>query len=349
MRKLELSKSQEERAAEVHQKAIFINALDDSPLINGAASYVLEGFMPKLVKEGVTVLQETISDVNWDLPRTINAIGEWYEVLRRGSDKILLATTAEDIRRAKKEGKIAVIFGFQHAPLNDDLNMVEVYHRLGVRVMQITYSERNSIGDGCSENANCGLSNFGREVVAEMNRLGMLIDLSHVGDRTTTEAIELSKDPCCFTHSNPRALCNKARNKTDEQIKALAEKGGVMGLSFFTHLIRDDKLPTFWGDYLDFTEYVIDLVGVDHVGAGLDVAYGVTVHHPIYKKMLDKHPSRYAEVGYTQEQRLSWYMNEENRWFDITRGLVYRGYSDQEIEKILGLNFLKLFERVWQK
>lgn len=349
MKEVKLSKEQEERAQRIHKKSVFINALDDTPLINGGASYMLKEFLDKVKKEGVTALQETISDIDWNMPQTIKVIGEWYEVLNRGSDKIVLATTAEDIRRAKKENKVAIVFGFQHAPIEDDLNLLEVYYRLGVRVMQITYSERNNIGDGCNEKTNCGLSNFGKKVVEEMNRLGMLIDLSHVGDKTTMEAIELSKDPCCFTHSNPRALRNKARNKTDEQIKALAEKGGVMGMTFFTHLIRDDKLPTFFGDYVDYIEYVVNLVGVDHVGVGMDVAWGVTVDHPIYKKLLEKYPSMYAQAGYTQKERLAWYMSDENKWFDITRGLVYRGYSDQDIEKILGLNFLKLFERVWRK
>lgn len=350
MKQLELSKEEEARALAIHRKAIFINALDDSPMINGSPSYMLNGFMSELKKEGVTALHETIASAsgNWDMPQTIRAIGEWYDVFDQGHDKILLATTAADIKKAKREGKIAVILGFQHAPIEDKLYLLKIYHRLGLRVMEIVYSEKNNIGDGCNERTNCGLSNFGLRVVEEMNRLGILIDLSHVGDRTTMEAIELSKDPCCFTHSNPRALCNKARNKTDEQIKALAEKGGVMGLTFFTHLIRDDKLPTFFGDYVDFIEYVVDLVGVDHVGTGLDVAYGVTVEHPVYKRLLTKYASHYVEIGYTQAERLNWYMSEENRWFDITRGLVSRGYSDQEIEKILGLNFLRLFERVWR-
>jgi membrane dipeptidase len=348
---IELSKSQEERALEIHKKSIFINALDSTIGFHGP-EYLITGFMPKLVKEGITAVQETISRPAINKSRflydCVKVVGEWYDLFERHSDKTFLATTADEIRKAKKENKIAMIFGFQHAEaIEDDLNLLKVYHKLGFRVMQLTYNERNLIGDGCLERTDSGLSNFGINVVKEMNRLGILIDLSHVGDKTTMEAIELSKDPCSFTHSNPRSLCNKKRNKTDEQIQALTEKGGVIGITFFTHLIRDDKLPTFGVDYVDHIDYVVDLVGVDHVGTGLDIPYGVSVDHPIYGSLLAKYADGYVQEGYTQPERLSWYMNEENRWFDITRGLVGRGYSDQEIEKILGLNFLKLFQKVW--
>jgi membrane dipeptidase len=349
MEVLNLSKSEEERAVTLHNKSIFINALDDSPLINGYVSYMTKIFMDKLKREGVTAIQETICDMEWGVHRTIKAMGEWNEMIKQAADRMLLAKTADDIRRAKHEGKVATIYGFQHAPIENDLNLLTTYHQLGLRVMQITYSERNQIGDGCFEKKDCGLSSFGEEVVEKMNELGILIDLSHVGDKTTLEAIEVSKDPCCYTHSNPRALMDKVRNKTDEQIKALAEKGGVMGLTFYTHLIREDQLPTIWGDYVDMIEYVVDLVGIDYVGTGLDVAYGVTVDHPIYKQMLEKYPSIYNVPGYTQMERLNWYMSEECSWMNVTRGLVKRGYSDQEIQKILGLNFLRLFEKTWRK
>jgi membrane dipeptidase len=344
---LNLTKSEEERAIDLHNKSIFINALDDSPLINGYVSYMTKTFMKKLKSEGVTAVQETISDVHWGVYQTIKVMGEWNNLMKEEADQILLAVTAEDIRRAKRDDKVATIYGFQHAPIENDLNLLTTYYKLGLRVMQITYSERNQIGDGCYEIKDCGLSSFGIDVIEEMNRLGILIDLSHVGVKTTMEAIELSKDPCCCTHSNPRSLCDKVRNKTDEQIHALAEKGGVMGLTFYTHLIRDDKLPTMWGDYVDMIEYVVDLVGIDHAGTGLDVAYGVTVDHPIYRQLLEKYSSHYVVQGYTQPERLSWYMSEETNWMNVTRGLVARGYSDQEIQKILGLNFLRLFEKVW--
>lgn len=356
MKKLELNKEEEERALKIHQEAIFINALDSIMGFHGP-QYLLDVFIHKLRKEGVTAVHETISRpcLRWgsnNVYDTVKAIGEWYEILERGSNEILLATTTEDIRKAKKEGKVAIIFGFQHSePIENDIDLLKVYHRLGVRVMQLTYNEKNLIGDGCDERTDSGLSNLGIQVIEEMNRLGILIDLSHVGYKTTMEAIEISKEPCCFTHSNPRALCDKVRNKTDEQIKALAEKGGVMGLSFFTVLLRLDRLPTITEDYVDNIEYVANLVGVDHVGTGLDIAYGVTVNHPVYKRLLSSSSlaTTFAGACYTQQERLKWYMSDKTRWFDITRGLVARGYSDQEIEKILGLNFLRLFRRVWGK
>jgi membrane dipeptidase len=350
----ELSRLEEERALEIHEKSIFINALDSAMSLHGP-DYLINGYMPKLKKEGVTALQETIcrptlNGISTSMYDTIKTVGDWYNLFDKNSDSIFLATRAEDIINAKKDDKIAVVFGFQHAePIEDDLNLLKIFHKLGFRVIELTYNERNRIGDGCLERTNSGLSNFGIDVIGEMNRLGILIDLSHVGDKTTLDAIEVSKDPCCYTHANPRALMNKARNKTDEQIKALAEKGGVIGITFFTHLIRDDKLPTFGDDFVDHIEYAVDLVGVDHVGTGLDIPYGVSVDHPIYKNLLSKYAEGYIQEGYTISERLNWYKNEENRWFDITRGLVARGYSDQEIEKILGLNFLKLFRKVWRR
>ena len=147
----------------------------------------------------------------------------WNERLRRRADELLLVTKAEDMERAKREGKLGIIFHFQgSSPVEKDLGLVEIFYRLGVRVMQLTYNVKDFVGDGCEETGNGGLSDFGKKLIREMNRVGMVVDLSHTGHRTTMEAMEVSQSPCVFSHSGCSAVFRSNRNIHDDQIKAVA-------------------------------------------------------------------------------------------------------------------------------
>ena len=252
----------ESGAKQLHERSIVIDGLNVS-------RWGEEAVYRHLHQGGLTAINATVAV--WEGTQgTLRNIARFYKDLETYSRYIRQVTCLDDIRKAKAEGRVGIIFGFQNSsPIADDLDLVEVFYRLGVRAIQITYNDLNLVGAGCYERQDVGLSQFGVDLVAEMNRLGMVIDLSHVGHRTTMDAIETSEDPVWFSHTNPRNLCEHPRNKTDEEVKALVAKGGIVGAnSFPTFLARgyDSTLE----DVLDVVDYWVDLVGIDSVGIGLD-------------------------------------------------------------------------------
>lgn len=342
---LELSKTDEERAKNLHEKSIVINAMDPTYLLYNFTRVEKPKYFLSLEKGGITAVNLNVAWIHDNFRQSIFGIYTWYKRLKTHSERFTLATKAEDIINAKKGGKIAFIFGFQGpAPIENDSNLLDIFHKLGVRVIQLTYQKRNLLADGVGERIPCGLSRFGVEVIEEMNRLGILVDLSHVGYASSMEAMEVSKEPVIFSHSNVHAIRDVKRNLTDEQIQAMAEKEGVMGISVLSTFLREGKATL--KDYLDHIDYVVNLVGVDHVGIGLDVGEERSneeldiLHREIFS---GAPPSDMA--GPPLEQR--YVINSYSKMINITRGLVARGYSDQEVEKILGRNFLRVFKKVW--
>ena len=210
--------------------------------------------------------------------QAVRELADWFHRLREFEpSKLRLVRSVQEIRKAKQDGAVAVILGSQGAGfLGLDLSTLDFFERVGMRTMQPTYQRRNQFGSGCGEKKDDGLSSLGVEWVEAMNRLGMVISLSHVGYRTSMDVLEVSKDPVVFDHSNPKALCNHMRNITDEQIRTCAEKGGVIGLTPLRMFVSDMKKPSELGmdDYLKHVDYVVKLVGANHVGIGLDFAEG---------------------------------------------------------------------------
>lgn len=239
---LQLSKSQEERAMEIHRKAIVVDELTDSINLNTYQqdtekffSHVTDYFQ-RMQKAGLNVVTMTVAgDMN--LQTAMERVSELYYVLTRiGVETICPVTSAEDMERAKKEGKLGINLVSQGiAPIctsrraAGNVRLLDTFRKLGIQTFMLTYNYRSLAGDGCNERQDSGLSRFGVKVVEEMNRLHMMIDLSHCGYKTTLEAIELSSDPVSFNHTNPKTLNDNVRNKTDEEIKALAKKGGGHG------------------------------------------------------------------------------------------------------------------------
>jgi membrane dipeptidase len=242
-------------------------------------------------------------------------------------------------------GKVGIIFGFQNTtPIEDDLYMLSIFKELGVRIIQLTYMERNYVGDGCLEQSDCGLSRFGQEVIEEMNRLGILVDLSHVGYRTTMEAIEASEKPVAFTHANPCSLWDHPRNKTDEQIKALVQKGGVIGANIFPPFLAAGSQATL-EDVVGVIDYLVDLVGIDHVAIGTDFAEGRSREwfNWILAGRSKKGPG--MELAYPIIYPAS--IQSAADFPNLTRALLARGYSEPHVKKVMGENWLRLFEEVW--
>jgi len=350
-----LDKNEEDKALEIHKKSIVINGL------GGPGSSVLRGvqFFDLMKQGGVTATNHTVGSSNFERPcLTIANMLKTFEIV--GRDKYFSALSVEDIKKAKKLNGSILIFGFQNTlPLeNYNINLLKFFQHIGVRIIQLTYQKMNLVGCGCGEivvsGKDCGLSSFGISVVEEMNKLGILIDLSHVGHKTTMETIELSKYPVAFTHTNVRAINDYCRCKTDEEIQAVSETGGVIGVTALSRFInpRDDEgfiIPATMDDFLDNIDYIINLVGINHVGIGLDISEWRTAEDFAESQIQPINPEmRPPQDVYNRD---TWYakgIQSISQMPNITRGLVARGYSDQEISKILGGNFLNLFEKVWK-
>jgi membrane dipeptidase len=274
----------------------------------------------------------------------MSLIADHYRLFEDKPDLITQVRTVEDILVCKSKGVPGMILGFQSInPLNGNIRMLAVYHALGVKIIQLTYNEENQAGFGCMAPDDKGLTSFGRELVIEMNRLGMLIDLSHCGHRTTMDAIEASAAPVAFTHANPLALARNPRNKSDEAFKALAARGGVAGVVDLPAWLTHDGQATL-EDYLRAIDYLVNLIGVDHVGLGTD-----------FMEEMPEEIAAAALKGISAENLQKYYSSKIVRGFEsisdcpkVTQGLLGRGYSTEDVKKILGGNWMRLYHEVWR-
>lgn len=337
----------QDKAAQLHSESIVIDGLnisdwDDPEVFVG------------IHRGGVTATNATIAILD-SFAETVDAIARWHLRLSKYANMIVPVKTVADIEKAKVEGKSGIIFGFQNAgPIEDDTRRLRIFHELGVRIIQLTYNNSNFCGAGYTESPEYGLTKFGGYVIEECNRLGILVDLSHVGVQTTMDAIEASDKPVAFTHVGPRALFNHPRNKTDEQLRALAAKGGVAGANAETNFIAAWKKATL-SDYLDVIDYMVDLIGIDHVGIGCDFTTNQSAE--FFRRLFTgrnidmepEYPKEFRTEG-EGDILLAHYARDFRTAADfpnLTRGLLGRGYSENDAKKILGGNFLRLFKEVW--
>ena len=323
----------------VHQDSVVIDALNVS---NWDSPAVYES----LKSGGVTGINATIAI--WEgFAETMDNIAGWMARFREHEDLISQATSAKDILQAKEEGKTGVVIGWQNtSPIGNDLNRLELFHALGVRVVQITYNERNLVGNGCYERNDNGLSNFGLDTVKELNRLGILIDLSHVGDQTRLEAAELSEAPVACTHANARSMFNHPRNKTDELLKLVTEGGGVIGANAYPPFLANGFRSTV-SDYVDVIDDLVERVGIDHVGIGTDYCQDqpVSFFDWIFSQQGTKPPA--SSLGYPAPFHHPIGMETPDGFASITLELSARGYADSDTSKIIGGNWMRLFRDVW--
>jgi len=297
----------------------------------------------RLSEAGITAANLTLAAHNEGFLRAIEWIKDYYAAIQTHADRLMLVRSGADIRRAKAERKLGLILGFQSAsPVEDDLTHLWILAQLGVRIIQLTYMGANLVGCGCYEANDTGLTYLGKTLVREMNRLGILVDLSHCGWRTAEEAIALSTRPVVFTHSNPYEKCPNRRNPPGVLLKAAAGTGGVIGINAHPAIcaVAPDRRPTF-DDYMDVLDYTVELVGVDHVGLGPDLFEGFTAWQAF------RWDRRYDELdnpwGVTEG------MAVESDIRRVAPELARRGYAEADIRKILGLNFLRVFDAVWTR
>jgi membrane dipeptidase len=322
------------------RQAIVVDAA--CPLVHPSrGDQAFDEYLNQMLRGGVSLALGTVASIE-SFEETLQSVASYYALFAKFRDRVLHAKSMEDVRRAKAEGKVAVLFHFQGSGMLDyELSRLALFKELGVSVIQLAYNWKFLVGDGCTERTDCGLTDFGQLVVKEMNRLGIVIDCSHTGYRTTLEAIELSKDPVVFTHSNAHALCPSKRNIKDDQIRAVAEKGGVIGMNAFPAFLTREGEASL-STLLDHVDYMARLVGIEHVGLGLD--FTVSGGMESYLRY------RYDRETYPLPP---WSFPPDIASPDmipgIARGLRSRGYDDEAILGVMGGNFARVFERVWSK
>ena len=271
-------------------------------------------------------------------------LAAWNRLLAHHPQWLVRIDRASQFDQVKRAGKVGILLGFQNSDHFRTAADVDGFHRLGQRVSQLTYNVRNAIGCGYEQRPDTGLTPFGGEVIARMNRAGMAVDVSHCGDRTTLDAFAASRKPVLITHANCRALNPHPRNKSDAEIRRMAAAGGVMGISGVRMFVRATE-PTTIEHVLDHFDHVAKLVGVEHVGVGSDIDLdGYDKLPPVLRRrMLVGYKNSPAFRGEGEIEGL----NHPKRMFDLTEGLIRRGYSNAQIELILGGNFRRALGEIW--
>lgn len=278
---------------------------------------------------------------------TVLQIERWNRWFEQYPDLIFQGRTASDVQRAKDTGRTAIFFGSQNPScMEDDIGLVEILHTLGLRFMQLTYNNQSLLATGCYEADDTGLTRMGREVVAEMNRVGLVVDMSHSGERSTLEAIEHSTRPIAITHANPANWHKALRNKSDDVLKALGESGGMLGFSVYPHHLEGGSNCTLQS-YCDMVARTADLMGTQNIGIGTDLCQD----HPDsivewmrvgrWTKRIDYGEGSAAAPGFPDMP--SWFA--DNRDFgNIRDGLRATGMSEQDVDAVMGDNWLRFFE-----
>lgn len=269
----------------------------------------------------------------------------WNGFIANDTDHFMRIDSASDLKRVKQSGKLGIILGLQNSEHFRRPEDVDFFRALGQRVSQLTYNSRNLIGNGSTERRDEGISDFGVSIIERMNKVGMAVDVSHCGDRTTLDAFEISKKPVLVTHSNCRALVpGHPRLKTDEVIRKVGETGTVMGITGVRMFVKGDE-PTTVEHVLDHFDHVKKLIGPEHLGVGSDIdLYGYDAMPPELNRQL--RAAYKGSYGFREKIDIEG-LNHPKRMFDLTDGLIRRRYSDSEIEGILGGNFERVLKQIW--
>lgn len=330
------NKELKKRAAQLYKKALVWDDHSGFDPHGGADLGNLEIWR----KAGVHYLSVNVGYDVVDWQATIKTLARFRAWLQTHPKRYALVKTTADIKRARKDGKLAIAFDLEGMnSLNGDVNMVRFYYDLGVRQMLFAYNLNNLAGGGCHD-GNAGLTAFGRAVIKEMNRIGMLVDCSHTAYRTTMEAMDASEAPVIFSHSCAKAIRNHGRNIVDEQIKACARTGGVIGVNGVSMFLGENDIRS--ETFVNHVAHMADLVGAEHVGIALDYAFdadnvddlvGANQKYWPASEGYGKHPTSYVPP---------------KQLLEITETMVRRGFRDREILGILGGNFMRVASAVWR-
>ena len=284
-----------------------------------------------------------------DYKEHLNEIKKWDKLFKDNSDLIFSGKNYRDIEKANSENKTAIFFGFQNcSPIEDDINLVEKVHDLGCRFMQLTYNNQSLLATGCYEKIDSGVTNFGREVIKEMNRVGIVIDMSHSAEKSTFDAIEISEKPIAITHANPSFWHPAKRNKSSDLLKALNDSGGILGLSLYPHHLKDNTNCTL-DNFCEMVAKTAEIMNINNIGIGSDLCLdqpddivewmrnGTWAKTKNYGEGTKKHP------GFPKQP--NWF--EDARGFkNLEKGFQKVGFSEKEIDGILGNNWYNFYKTI---
>jgi len=282
-----------------------------------------------------------------DTRELLGNLGRWNRRFAAHADLVVPVETADDIRAARRSDRTAILFGLQNcSPIGDDIDMVALLKRLNVHIMQLSYNNQSLICAGCFEDADPGISRFGRQVIREMNRVGMVVDMSHSAEFSTLEAIRLSERPVVVSHANPRSHHDTPRNKSEKVMRALAESGGLMGFSCYPFHLRSGSATTL-EEFSEMIARTADVMGVKHLGIGTDLCRDQPVS--VLQWMRNGRWSKVMDYGEGSEERPAWpdplpWLADASDFPNIATGLRARGFDEDDVAALIGGNWLRFLD-----
>ncbi|MER9026572.1 dipeptidase [Mesorhizobium sp. M0815] len=331
----------------IHRDAIVIDAV--APLLQK------KSYIDSYIAGGVTCVAPTVNVGNGSPAAALKEIGGWLRFVSSRRD-LKLVHKAVDVEAAKRDGQTGILLHFQGSgPFATDLDLVEAFNALGVRMVQLTYNRKDYVGDGCEEEFDGGLSKFGKNLVRRLNENRVIVDCTHTGYKTTMDALSLTTRPAVFSHSNSAALFPSRRNIQDDQAKAAAATGGLIGVTAVPQFVVPAKggaaRPSL-DDLIEHIDHFVTLIGIDHVGLGLDYWWGTLPFSDLdtvirewehYVSIGDWNPEAYPRPPHYNPPEI----DTPAMLSGMTAGLLGRGYKEDDVRKILGLNWLRVFREVW--
>lgn len=319
-------------ARELHESAIIIDGMNNSQMTGE--------YFDKLRRAGITCTMHPVA-ISTPFRQAIRQLCDFLNLVDQNRDKVLIVRKADDVLQAKREGKVGMVMVLEDTrQIEDDIDLIRIFHELGIRRMQLNYTTQNSVscGKGDRPGHDSGLSAFGVRVVQKMEQVGMLIDLCHCSPRTLREAYEVVKKPAVLSHINVKGVYAHPGNLTDEELEMAKKNGGVIGISGAPFYVKD-RTPTV-DDIIGHIDYVKRKVGVDTVGVGLAIFEG---HPPEFYHQFNLPEDRYGKPPWTWPKGIE----TIERFPVIMEKLLERGYTDAEVKKVMGENFLRVFRQVW--
>ena len=284
-----------------------------------------------------------------DYKEFVKKVEEWNVLFKENEDLIFLGKNFKDIEKAKIKNKTAIFFGFQNcSPIEDDISLVEKIYEHGCRFMQLTYNNQSLLATGCYEKTDSGVTNFGREVIKEMNRLGIVIDMSHSAEKSTYDAIEISQKPIAITHANPIFWHKAVRNKSDELLKALSESGGMLGLSLYAHHLKNKSNCTI-ESFCEMTARTAEIMGVKNLGIGSDLCLNQPdsvvewMRNGTWTKTKNYGEGTKEKSGFPKQP--DWFIDARG-FKNIHEGLLKIGFNKEEVSGILGNNWFNFYKEI---
>jgi membrane dipeptidase len=335
-------------AAAIYQNAFVLDA-NCLASIGQTPKSEQQNLLVAIRKSGITVVKCTLGGGTGTFEQTLADIGAVAQLIENCPDALLNIRTAQDMNRAQQERRLGIIYSFESVSmLESKLDRIELFRHLGVRVMQLTYNRSSPFGVGCLDGDTDGLTDLGRQAISKMNELGVAVDLSHSNTETTQEGIAASKKPPIFSHVGCKAIYAHPRNKEDRDMKALADKGGVMGIYMLPFLAPSPKQPGL-DDYLRHMKHALKICGEDHVGVGSDVPFETVTQGDLEAMRKEVEQRKAAGISAPGEDRPAYIpdLNTQRKMEIIADALLKRGYSTAVVEKVLGANFRRVFAEIW--